>query len=333
MKTRIRGLRALIISLAVASALSAAGAVSYAADTVRLVLPHRVLFDISLPFYVAQEKGFYKQAGIEVNPIFAAGGGDQVQIMVAGDADVVTGTGLLATLSALERGAPIKIVSAEATGLNDVFWYVKGNSPIKKIEDLAGKKVSYSNPGSSSHLALLALVDWLKSKGVQPPELVAGGSPPQQFTGVMTDQFDAGWSAPPFFLEELSKGNIRILFRGNDVPGLSEITIRVNLARDEFVKKQPNAMRGFLSATRNAIQFVFANPDEAAKIWIKNAQLKEPFEVVKETWKFYSPKSMALAPIQGIDRSLEDGVKFKFLKKPFSREALNQAIDLSHLPK
>jgi NitT/TauT family transport system substrate-binding protein len=309
------------------------GAVSHAAETVRLVLPHRVLFDISLPFYVAQEKGFYKQAGIEVVPTFAAGGGDQVQILVSGDADIVTGTGLLATLSALERGAPLKIVSAEATGLNDVFWYVKGTSPIKRVEDLAGKKVSYSNPGASSHLAVLALVEWLKSKGLRPPELVSGGSPPQQFTGVMTDQFDAGWSAPPFFLEEVRKGNIRILFRGNDVPGLSELTIRVNLASSDFLKRQPNAMKGFLAATRNAIQFIFANQDEAAKIWAANAKLKESPEVVKESWKFYSQAAMALAPIKGIERSLEDAVKYKFLKKPFSREALNQATDLSHLPK
>jgi len=331
MKTSKCGVRALAVGLALALLLP--GAASRAAETVRLVLPHRVLFDISLPFYVAQEKGFYKQAGIEVAPTFAAGGGDQVQILVSGDADVVIGTGLLATMSALERVAPLKIVSAEATGLNDVFWYVKGASPIKRVEDLAGKKVSYSNPGSSSHLAVLALVDWLKSKGMQPPELVSGGSPPQQFTGVMTDQFDAGWSAPPFFLEEIRKGNIRILFRGNDVPGLSELTIRVNLARDEFLKKQPNAMKAFLAATRSAIQFIFSNPDEAAKIWIANAKLKEAPEIVKETWKFYSPEAMALQPIKGIERSLEDAVKYKFLKNPFSREALNQATDLSHLPK
>ncbi|MGH7766798.1 MAG: hypothetical protein ACREQP_05035, partial [Candidatus Binatia bacterium] len=139
--------------------------------------------------------------------------------------------------------------------------------------------------------------------------------------------------APPFFLEEVAKGNIRILFRGNDVPGLSELTIRVNLARADFLKKQPNAMKGFLSAMKNAVQFIFANQDEAAKIWIANAKLKEPPEIVKESWKFYSPEAMALQPIKGIERSLEDALKFKFVKKPFSREALNQAIDLSHLPK
>jgi NitT/TauT family transport system substrate-binding protein len=300
---------------------------------VRVVLPHRVLFDVSLPHYVATEKGLYDKAGIKIEPLFARGGGDQVQILVAGGGDIATGTGLLAVLSALEKGAPLKIISAEATGVGDIFWHVKADSPIKKIEDLAGKKVGFSNPGSSTHLAVLALADWLKSKGLKPPELLPVGSPPDTFTAVMTGQIDAGWSAPPFFLEEVKKGNIRILFRGDELPGLSELTIRVNLARSDFLKTRPEAMKGYMTATKNALGFIFAHPDEAANIWIKHAKLKEPPEVVRETWKFYSPKSLAFSPIQGIDRSLEDAVKFKFVKTPFSREDLNKAIDLSFIPK
>jgi ABC-type nitrate/sulfonate/bicarbonate transport system substrate-binding protein len=105
-----------------------------------------------LPFYIAREKGFYEKAGIRVNPIFA-GGGDQMQIMVAGEADIAVGVGLLATVSALEKGAPLKIISAEMRGLSDIFWHVKADSPVKKIEDLAGRKIGYSNPGSSSKKA------------------------------------------------------------------------------------------------------------------------------------------------------------------------------------
>jgi len=302
-------------------------------DAVRVVLPHRVLFDISLPIYVAQEKGFFDKVGIKVTPLFARGGGEQVQIMVSGDADIAIGTGLLAALSSLEKGAPLSIVSAEMTGLSDIFWYVKADSPIKNIEDLAGRKVGFSNPGSSTHLATLALVDWLKSKGLKAPDLVPGGSPPDQFTAVMTGQIDAGWSAPPFFLEEIKKGNIRILFRGNELPGLSDLTIRVNLARSDFIKARPEAMRSYLTATKNALEFIFAQPDEAATIWIKHAKLKQPPDVVRESWKFYSPKSLVLAPILGIDRSLEDAVKFKFVKRPFSREELNKAMNLSFVPK
>ncbi len=308
-------------------------ALAQSGDAVRVVLPHRVLFDVSLPFYVAQEKGFYDKAGVKVTALFARGGGEQVQILVAGDADIATGTGLLAVLSSLEKGAPLSIVSAEMTGLSDIFWHVKADSPIKKIEDLAGRKVGFSNPGSSTHLATLALVDWLKSKGLKAPELVPGGSPPDQFTAVMTGQIDAGWSAPPFFLEEIKKGNIRILFRGNELPGLSDLTIRVNLARNDFIKARPEAMRRYMTATKNALEFIFARPDEAATIWIKHAKLKQPPDVVRESWKFYSQKSLVLAPILGIDRSLEDAVKFKFVKRPFSREELNKAMNLSFVPK
>jgi NitT/TauT family transport system substrate-binding protein len=302
-------------------------------DPLRVVLPHKVLFDIALPFYVAKDKGFYDKAGIRVNPIFARGGGDQVQIMVAGDADIATGVGLLATVSALEKGAPLKIISAEARGLGDIFWYVKADSAIKKVEDLAGKKIGYSNPGSSSHMATLVLSDWLKSKKLKEPEPTAVGSPPEQFTAVMTGQVDAGWSTPPFFLDEVEKKNIRIVFGGNEIPGLSDLTLRVNFARTDLLKARPDAVRGFLRATQEAIRFIFAQQDEAAKIWIKNAEIKESLPLVKEAWKFYSAQAMALSPLVGVDQSLADAVKFKFLKTPYGREDFNRGTDLSFLPK
>jgi NitT/TauT family transport system substrate-binding protein len=302
-------------------------------EPLRVVLPHRVLFDISLPFYVAQEKGFFEKAGIRVSPIFARGGGDQVQIMVAGDADLAIGVGLLATLSALEKGAPLKIVSAEAKGVGDIFWYTKGDSPVKKLEDLAGKKIGFSNPGSSTHMAALVLAEWFKSKKLQEPQPTPVGSPPEQFTAVMTGQIDAGWSTPPFFFEEIEKKNIRTILGGNDIPGLSELTLRVNIARGDLLKARPDALRGYLRAIQEATKFIFAQQDEAAKIWIDNAKLKASPSLVKEAWKFYSAESMALSPIVGVERSLADAVKFKFVKKPFTRGQFERATDLSFVPK
>jgi NitT/TauT family transport system substrate-binding protein len=302
-------------------------------EPIRVVLPHRVLFDIALPFYVAGEKGLYDKAGLKVNPIFARGGGDQVQMMVAGEADMAVGVGLLASVSALEKGAPLKIVSAEMRGMSDIFWYVKGDSPINKIEHLAGKKIGFSNPGASSHMATLVFADWLKSQNLKPAEPTAAGSPPEQFTAVMTGQIDAGWSTPPFFLEDIEKKNIRMLFGGNVIPGLSALTLRVNLARNELIKTRPEAVRGFLWATQEAIKFIFAQQEEAAAIWIKGAQLKENPSLVREAWRYYRPEGMVLSPIVGVDQSLADAVKFKFLKKGFSRADFDRATDLSFLSK
>ena len=150
-----------------------------------LVVPHRVFFTVALPVYVAQEKGFYKEGGLEVDAVFTKGGGENVQAVVSGDAQIGLGTGFFAVLSAFEKGAPVKVAAGEITGM-DAFWYVLGNSSIRRLEDLAGKKIAFSRAGSSSHMVVLAIVDQVKVKGLQPPEPVSLGGLSDTFTGVRT---------------------------------------------------------------------------------------------------------------------------------------------------
>src|SRR5687768_17805197 len=76
----------------------------------------------------------------------------------------------------------------------DAFWYVQSSAPIRKMEDLAGKKIAYSRPGASSHMAVLAIADQIKAKGLKPAEPVSLGGIPEVYTAVRTGQTDAGWS-------------------------------------------------------------------------------------------------------------------------------------------
>jgi NitT/TauT family transport system substrate-binding protein len=155
-----------------------------------VVVPHRILFTVALPIYVAQEKGFYKENNIDVDAVFTRGGGENVQAVVSGDAQIGLGTGTLAVISAFVKKAPIKIAGAEITGL-DAIWYVQINTPIRRLEDLAGKKVAYSRPGSSTHMGALAIADLVKAKGLKPPEVVSLGGIPEVYTAVRTGQADA----------------------------------------------------------------------------------------------------------------------------------------------
>jgi len=84
---------------------------------------HRILFTVALPVYIAQEKGFYRESNIDVDAVFTRGGGENVQAVVSGDAQIGLGTGTLAVISAFVKKAPIKIAGAEITGM-DAFWYV-----------------------------------------------------------------------------------------------------------------------------------------------------------------------------------------------------------------
>lgn len=296
-----------------------------------LVVPHRVFFTVALPVYVAQEKGFYREGNIEVDAVFTKGGGENVQAVVSGDAQIGLGTGFFAVLSAFEKGAPIKIAAAEITGM-DAFWYVLGNSPIRKLEDLAGKKIAFSRAGSSSHMAVLAIAEQVKAKGLQAPEPVSLGGLPDTFTGVRTGQADVGWSVAPFMLDRVEKGELRVMVRGPEIEALNSITMRVHFVNTDFAAKQPQVVRAFFRAHQRAVEFMLDHPQESAKIWIRKAELKFPESVVLKTWEFYRKPQLALKPIRGIQTTIEDAVKFKFLKEPLGKAEIDRLIDLSFLP-
>ena len=161
MKKQVSNAKYCVVSGLVVSFVLGAFAVSAWAAATRtkiiIVVPHRILFTVALPVYIAQEKGFYRENNVDVDAVFTRGGGENVQAVVSGDAQIGLGTGTLAVISAFVKKAPIKIAGAEITGM-DAFWYVQSNTPIHKIEDLAGKKVAYSRPGSSSHMAVMGLL-------------------------------------------------------------------------------------------------------------------------------------------------------------------------------
>jgi NitT/TauT family transport system substrate-binding protein len=296
-----------------------------------VVVPHRILFTVALPVYIAQDKGFYRENNIDVDAVFTRGGGENVQAVVSGDAQIGLGTGTLAVISAFVKKAPIKIAGAEITGM-DAFWYVQANTPMRKLEDLAGKKVAYSRPGASSHMAVLAIADQIKAKGLKPAEPVSLGGIPEVYTAVRTGQTDAGWSVAPFQLDLVEKGELRVVVKGDEITAMKEITPRVHFVNNAFAAKNPDAVRGFFRAQQRALDYMFENKADAAKIWIKRAEMKYPEAAVLKTWDYYNKASMTLKPIRGLQAIIEDGIRNNFLKEPLTQAEVNSLIDLSYLP-
>ena len=324
---------AILVVLALAALLAAGSpAWSAAARTkIILVVPHRILFTVALPVYVAQEKGFYKENNLEVDAVFTRGGGENVQAVVSGDAQIGLGTGTLAVISAFVKKAPIKIAAAEITGM-DAFWYVQSSTTMRKLEDLSGKKVAYSRPGASSHMAVLAIADQIKAKGLKPAEPVSLGGIPEVYTAVRTGQADAGWSVAPFQLDRVEKGELRVVVKGEEIAAMKDITPRVHFLNNDFAAKNPDAVRGFFRAQQKALDYMFENKADTAKIWIRRADLKFPESAVLKTWDYYSRAAMALKPIRGLQATIEDGIRDKFLTQPLSQAEINALIDLSFLP-
>ena len=335
MKKRLLAIRrSLILGLSVPCILFGAAPSAWSAGArakIIVVVPHRILFTVALPVYVAQEKGFYKENNIDVDAVFTRGGGENVQAVVSGDAQIGLGTGTLAVISAFVKKAPIKIAAAEITGL-DAIWYVQSNTPMRRLEDLAGKKIAYSRPGSSTHMGALAIADQIKAKGLKPAEPVSLGGIPEVYTAVRTGQADSGWSVPPFQLDRVDKGELRVVVKGDDLVALRDITPRVHFLNNQFAAKNPEVVRGFFRAQQKALDYMFENKADTAKIWMRRAEMKYPEAAVLKTWDYYSRAAMALKPIRGLQATIEDGIRNKFLTQPLSQAEINALIDLSFLP-
>ena len=220
----VRG--ALIAAVALALA-----APAIAADKVKLAVAQKGFWE-SFGLYVADVNGFYKAENLDVDIAWTQGGAETVQAVATGTVDAAVGTGFLGVVGAYAKGVPVRVIGTHMTGIPDVFWYVKADSPIKSMKDFAGKKIAYSRPGGTSQVILLALAPKLNPA----PVLVSTGGVPATRTMVMSGQIDAAWSVPPFGLDLVRKGEARIVFRGDEITELQTQTIRVSVASADTLK-------------------------------------------------------------------------------------------------
>ena len=322
-----------LLTLGIGLALLAWGPNQAAAQTKLVVAtPHQIFLDTGLVIEVGKQKGFFKEVGLEIEPIVVRGGGENVQAVVSGSVHISLATGTFSVLSAFQKGAPVKILAAEMTGTPDLFWYSMANTPYRKLEDLAGKRIAFSNPGSSTHIGVLAAVDYLTAKKLPAPQPISLGGPSDSFTAVKTGQADAGWSAIPLFMDLVEKGEIRIVFKGADLERLRDVTMRVTFANTSFVEKNPETVRAFFKAYQKAMDFIFENRQEAARIWIPFAKLKLSEAALVNIIGFYDRANVAFKPVKGLPVLMEDAVKFNFLKQPLSQADLDRLIDLRFVP-
>src|SRR5712671_1271647 len=174
--------RLLVLAALVAGTISTES-LAQTPDKLKVAISQRGFWDSSFLEF-AQKEGFLKEANLDVEFFYTEGGGQTLQIITSGSVDVAMSNGLLGTIGAFSKGAPIRVISAQMTGAHELFWYVKADSPIKSLKDADNRTAAFSAPGSSSNLILLSL---LKQAGSKAKPTATGGLP-GTLTSVMTGQ-------------------------------------------------------------------------------------------------------------------------------------------------
>ena len=139
----------------------------------------------------------------------------------------------------------------------EFIWAVKPDSPIKTAADLKGKKIGYTNPRSTSQ-ALAILV--LEKAGLKPSdaELVKTGGFGEGIVALDLGAVDITPIPEPLWSK--NKDKYRAVVRASDVlPPLDNV---VGVTTGKAAATRGDFIRAVIRARRQAVDFMYANPDE-----------------------------------------------------------------------
>ena len=107
--------------------------------------------DHDAALFVADAQGQYEKEGINTKLVQFNNGGDLMTAMASGDVDVGY-VGITPVLSSIEKGVPVKVISAAQTEGSGIV--VAKDSGINSVSDLAGKKIATPGEASIQHMLL-----------------------------------------------------------------------------------------------------------------------------------------------------------------------------------
>ena len=252
---------------------AAAAALCVPAAAFNLTVTHWADGMYGAPFAVAFEKGYFKEAGVDVGGfITSAGGGTTVRNAMASEVPYGE-VALPAAIAAIKSGIDLTIVHGGVLSLADMYWVANAGSPLNSIADLSGKKLGYSSPKSVTDMvSTLALNKFGILAKVQRKSV---GSLSAALTALREGAIDAVYDIEPAYTRD--KSTLKIVFRAIDV--VPNATQTVGVVRTDYLKQNPTVIKAIIAARRKGVEFIQSHPDEAGEILAR--QYKIPVDIAK----------------------------------------------------
>jgi NitT/TauT family transport system substrate-binding protein len=308
-----------------AGALGGGTLAARAEDTIKIAVGQRGNWDTS-PAEVGQQAGIFKKHGIVLEILYTQGSGETQQAVISNSANIGVAVGTSGALSAFSKGAPLRPISNSTTGADDLFWYVRADSPIKTVKDGAGKTISYSTGGSSTNLAVNTFIKYY-DVAMKP---TAVGGPAASFAQTMSGQVDIGWSSAPFGVKDMREGKIRLLIRMSDVPAFKNQTVRMNVSNLTFIEQNPDVLKRFRDAYKETLDFMYTDP-KAIEIWSKWTGV--PVELATSMRdEFFPRKNLQLDRVSGLEEAMADAQAMKFISAPLTKPQLDDFLKYYYKP-
>ena len=289
---------------------------------------------IFLPYL---EKNVLKNFGraYELEMTFTRGTPEAAQLLAAGQADLATLSSAAFALSVIKDAVPggLTIISdnfqENHPGNATNGFFVNADSPLKRVEDLRGKKIAVNAFGSAVDLTCRVV---LRKHGLDPRndvEIVEIGFP-NIAAAIRTGRVDCGCLVLPFMAVEDAKDGLRELFSDADAFGPASVIFQV--ASTTFLKAHPEAVRAFLADYVTGLQWYYNRANRARALEVVSELTKSPIPVLNSylmtSKDYYRNRNGCVFP-PAIQTPIDAMVSEKFIPQ---RVEAAKYIDLAYLP-
>ena len=249
------------------------GAPSWAQNKVRL--NWGAISGVMSPIWVAQEEGLFKKHGLDIELIHIASTSKAIQSMVSGEIQFTTADALN-SIQAVSAGADVVMV---CEGVNRFVFSIMARADLKRVADLKGKKIGITRLGSSTHTAVLYVVN-KAGLGANDYTLLQLGEVPNILTTLLAAQIDAGALSPPTNSRAKKAGLHELVNLGVDGPEYPSTVIASTRA---YVKANPDNTRRMVRALGEGLNVFKTNRQIGIRAIQKYSRLNDA-DILEDTY-------------------------------------------------
>lgn len=258
---------------------------------------------IVAPVYVADEKGFFKQQGLDVQLVPFSKGKLCLDAVIGGQTNI----GTVAETPLMHIGfqnQPIVILTTMETADENIKCVARKDKGINSPVGLKGHRVGVPIGGNAEYF----MDTFLKKYGLTRNDVtIVNLNPPEMVGAIVGGDIDASFSWEPHISRTLTQlGDKAILFPSS---GLYRETFNI-VSLKEWAENNSKTCEQLLRALHQATQFIESNKDESIAIVAKRINL-EPAELAG-IWNYYTFKLML---DQSLMNSMIDQAKWAIASK------------------
>ena len=225
----------------------------------------------SVQLFIAQERGFFREEGVQVNLTQIRGDIAKAGMLTG---DLFAYNSVATSTRAFQAGAPLKILVVNLQ--SPLFWLVT-RPELKSFNDLKGKVMGTTSFGGVQHAAGLRM---LRKGGLNPEKdvtVVLAGDTQTQFQSVVSGAIQMAVLSPPTVIIARDKFKLNILANAVDeFPSFFQSGLAVS---DKTFAERKHLVKSVLRAQAKANRFFFDNEAGASEVIAKFLKAESPVAV------------------------------------------------------